>query len=282
VTKLERLAAALATLALPLLATGAEASRLVADTPAVVASETSSTRSLSRSVVLLAGDVASFAVSGITGTLTLSNSNPAVVSAALAGATLTVTALAPGKASLVVKSGRKSRLKTVVTVKAPMSVAPTSLAVPVGESAKAKVSSPSGSVVATSADTAVATVQVDGESVVVRGRAAGATTVTVRDSRTTRTVGVTVTSPGGGPGGGGGTVSGTTEGRLLASNCFQCHGTYGSGGFDRISGKSETELLEELNEFLAGEEDPGGIMAAHLQGYTAAQLEAIARYLSRP
>ena len=281
-TKLERLAAALATLALPLLATGAEASRLVADTPAVVASETSSTRSLSRSVVLLAGDVASFAVSGITGTLTLSNSNPAVVSAALAGTTLTVTALAPGKASLVVKSGRKSRVKTVVTVKVPMSVAPTSLAVPVGESAKAKVSSPSGSVVATSADTAVATVQVDGESVVVRGRAAGATTVTVRDSRTTRTVGVTVTSPGGGPGGGGGTVSGTTEGRLLASNCFQCHGTYGSGGFDRISGKSETELLEELNEFLAGEEDPGGIMAAHLQGYTAAQLEAIARYLSRP
>lgn len=280
-TRLERLAA-LATLALPLLATGAEASRLVADAPAVAASETSSTRSLSRSVVLLTGDVASFAVAGITGTLTLSNSNPAVVSAALAGTTLTVTALAPGKASLVVKSGRKSRVKTVVTVKAPMNVAPTSLAVPVGESAKAKVSSPSGPVVATSADTAVATVLLDGESVVVRGRAAGATTVTVRDSRTTRTVSVTVTPPGGGTGGGGGTVSGTTEGRLLASNCFQCHGTYGSGGFDRITGESQAELLEELNEFLAGEEDPGGIMAAHLQGYTAAQLEAIARYLSRP
>lgn len=280
-TRLERLAA-LATLALPLLATGAEASRLVADAPAVAASETSSTRSLSRSVVLLTGDVASFAVAGITGTLTLSNSNPAVVSAALAGTTLAVTALAPGKASLVVKSGRKSRVKTVVTVKAPMNVAPTSLAVPVGESAKAKVSSPSGPVVATIADTAVATVLLDGESVVVRGRAAGATTVTVRDSRTTRTVSVTVTSPGGGTGGGGGTVSGTTEGRLLASNCFQCHGTYGSGGFDRITGESQAELLEELNEFLAGEEDPGGIMAAHLQGYTAAQLEAIARYLSRP
>ncbi len=28
------------------------------------------------------------------------------------------------------------------------------------------------------------------------------------------------------------TVSGNTQGRLLASNCFQCHGTYGSGGFD--------------------------------------------------
>ena len=29
-------------------------------------------------------------------------------------------------------------------------------------------------------------------------------------------------------------------GRLLASNCFQCHGTVGTGGFEQIRGKSAT------------------------------------------
>ncbi|MBU6283089.1 hypothetical protein KGQ64_12675 [bacterium] len=264
------------------LATFATLLLTLAAIPATVEHATAST-TLSRSIVLLSGDVSSMTIPSAGGVLGLTNSNPAAVSAAVSGATLSVTALAPGNAAIVVKEGRKTRAKLKVTVKAPMTVAPTTLAVPVAESVQARISNPLGPVVATSADTAVATVYLDGESVVVRGRAAGATTVTVRDSRTTVSVAVTVSAPGGGSGGGGGgTVSGTTEGRLLASNCFQCHGTYGSGGFDRISGKSETELIEELNEFLAGGEDPGGIMAAHLQGYTAAQLQAIARYLSHP
>jgi cytochrome subunit of sulfide dehydrogenase len=39
------------------------------------------------------------------------------------------------------------------------------------------------------------------------------------------------------------------EGRLLASNCFQCHGTNGkptSGGFDRLAGESVSEIYNEL------------------------------------
>lgn len=74
-------------------------------------------------------------------------------------------------------------------------------------------------------------------------------------------------------------VQGTSSGRLLASNCYQCHGTYGQGGFDRLLGK--TDLLEELREFSA---KPAGddIMAAHAQGYTDAQLQAIASYLANP
>lgn len=76
------------------------------------------------------------------------------------------------------------------------------------------------------------------------------------------------------------TVTGNTQGRLLASNCFQCHGTYGSGGFDKLLGKSD--IYSELMEYLSGAEDPDSIMAAHVKGYTQEQLQAIADYLANP
>jgi sulfide dehydrogenase cytochrome subunit len=71
-------------------------------------------------------------------------------------------------------------------------------------------------------------------------------------------------------------LAASPEGRLLASNCFQCHGTNGSGGFEDIRGESAEELLEFLQK-------PAGkdIMAAHAQGYTPAQLKTIAAYLQR-
>jgi sulfide dehydrogenase cytochrome subunit len=58
-----------------------------------------------------------------------------------------------------------------------------------------------------------------------------------------------------------------TAGRLLASNCFQCHGTLGLGGFDKIRGSSADEALEFMSK-----PAKGNIMAAHAQGYTTAQL----------
>lgn len=70
-------------------------------------------------------------------------------------------------------------------------------------------------------------------------------------------------------------------GRLLASNCFQCHGTNGRGpGFDKLAGKSATELYKEMKEFQSGEEGDG-LMARHANGYTDAQLRALSQYLSR-
>ena len=69
-------------------------------------------------------------------------------------------------------------------------------------------------------------------------------------------------------------------GRLLASNCFQCHGTNGKGpGFDRLAGKSASDILHELQEYRAGKEG-NGLMAKHAMGYTDAQLQAIAQWLS--
>jgi sulfide dehydrogenase cytochrome subunit len=68
-------------------------------------------------------------------------------------------------------------------------------------------------------------------------------------------------------------------GRLLASNCFQCHGTNGKGGFDAINGKSVGEISKKLKEFQAGKEGDG-LMTKHAFGYTDAQLTALDKWLS--
>lgn len=69
-------------------------------------------------------------------------------------------------------------------------------------------------------------------------------------------------------------------GRLLASNCFQCHGTNGNGpGFDRLAGKSASDIYHELKEFQAGKEG-NDIMAKHAMGFTDAQLLSISSWLS--
>lgn len=71
------------------------------------------------------------------------------------------------------------------------------------------------------------------------------------------------------------------SGRLLASNCFQCHGTNGKGpGFDSLDGKSASELYSKLKEFQSGKEGQG-IMAKHAMGYTDAQIRALADWLSK-
>ncbi len=67
-----------------------------------------------------------------------------------------------------------------------------------------------------------------------------------------------------------------TEGRLLASNCFQCHGTLGLGGFDKIRGSEASEVLEFMTKTANRD-----IMAAHAQGYTPEQLKKIIAYLQQ-
>ena len=71
----------------------------------------------------------------------------------------------------------------------------------------------------------------------------------------------------------------SAPGRLLASNCFQCHGTDGRGGFDKLAGKSASEIVKELKEMRA-ENKPGEIMNRHAAGYTDAQLKLIGDYFA--
>jgi sulfide dehydrogenase cytochrome subunit len=69
-------------------------------------------------------------------------------------------------------------------------------------------------------------------------------------------------------------------GRLLASNCFQCHGTNGKGpGFDKLAGESTQEIYKELKEFQSGKEGDG-IMTRHAMGYSDAQLRDLSTWLA--
>ena len=70
------------------------------------------------------------------------------------------------------------------------------------------------------------------------------------------------------------------SGRLLASNCFQCHGaSEASPGFKKLTGKSANKLLKEMREYRSGAEGEG-IMARHALGYTDEQLRALVQWLS--
>ena len=69
-------------------------------------------------------------------------------------------------------------------------------------------------------------------------------------------------------------------GRLLASNCFQCHSISGTtSGFDSIKGKSSNELYNDMIDFKSGKEG-NGLMARHAMGYTDAQIRLITDYLA--
>ncbi len=68
----------------------------------------------------------------------------------------------------------------------------------------------------------------------------------------------------------------SSDARLLASQCAQCHGTTGNtlGDFDSIAGESYRELLSELREMK--NDNDNKIMHKQVQGYTDLQLQLIA------
>ena len=74
--------------------------------------------------------------------------------------------------------------------------------------------------------------------------------------------------------------AGPPQGQLLASMCFQCHGTNGLavGGFESIAGKSSREIYKELLEM--SKRKPEGIMDLQARAYTPNQILQIANYLA--
>lgn len=69
-------------------------------------------------------------------------------------------------------------------------------------------------------------------------------------------------------------------GRLLASQCAQCHGTNGAGpGFDEIAGESANEIYGEMLE-MKNSSRIESIMDRQAHGYTNAQIQLIANYLA--
>jgi len=70
-------------------------------------------------------------------------------------------------------------------------------------------------------------------------------------------------------------------GRLLASSCFQCHGSDGKGpGFERLAGRSAQEIYDEMKELQVGTEG-SGLMNRHALGYTDPQLKQLSQWLAK-
>jgi len=69
-------------------------------------------------------------------------------------------------------------------------------------------------------------------------------------------------------------------GRLLASNCFQCHGTNGYAGELKIGEQSASSIISDLNEMKT--KDPrSNIMNLHARAYTTEEIQLIAEYISK-
>lgn len=68
-------------------------------------------------------------------------------------------------------------------------------------------------------------------------------------------------------------------GQLLASNCFQCHGTNGYG-MEHLAGMKTTELISELTE-MTGKTVGADIMNVHAQAYTTDEVKLIADFFSK-
>ncbi len=69
-------------------------------------------------------------------------------------------------------------------------------------------------------------------------------------------------------------------GRVLASNCFQCHGTNGYAGELKIGEQSASSIISDLNEMKT--KDPrANIMNLHASAYTTEEIKLIAEYISQ-
>lgn len=155
-----------------------------------------------------------------------------------------------------------------------VSVAPGSLTIATGSAQTVQIANVSGSVTVFSSKSGIATVSMmDATHYRITGTKAGSVLLEFKDRKTSAKVSVTVTAVTAAP-------SASLNGRLLASNCFQCHGTNGAGGFEKLSGKSASEIYGDLKKFASGQEDADGIMAAHAMGFSDEQLKSIASYFS--
>ena len=69
-------------------------------------------------------------------------------------------------------------------------------------------------------------------------------------------------------------------GRVLASNCFQCHGTNGYAGELKIGEQSASSIIGDMNEMKS--KNPGAnIMNVHARAYTPEEIKIIANYISK-
>jgi len=162
----------------------------------VIADE-SSLRVSPTSLNVVAGSSSNVTVSGYSGTVQVTSSKTSVATVSYTKGVASIKGIKAGTAKITVKDRKKSKEVTVTVVDAPVSsltVSPSFLSFNVGVSANVAVTNASGTVTVTSSDNSVATGSYANGSVTVKGIKAGSATLTVKDSKTSRQVQVTVLS----------------------------------------------------------------------------------------
>lgn len=69
-------------------------------------------------------------------------------------------------------------------------------------------------------------------------------------------------------------------GHLLASNCFQCHGTDGFAGELKIASQSASSIVNKFNSYRTKPAN-ADIMYVHAYAYTPEEISLIADYFSK-
>jgi sulfide dehydrogenase cytochrome subunit len=68
-------------------------------------------------------------------------------------------------------------------------------------------------------------------------------------------------------------------GRVLAANCFQCHGTNGYG-LEHLAGRSIADITDEMKD-LKKKNPRAAIMNVHAAAYTTNEINLIADFFSK-
>lgn len=70
------------------------------------------------------------------------------------------------------------------------------------------------------------------------------------------------------------------QGKTLAANCFQCHGTNGFAGELKIASMGASEIINKFNSYKTM--DPrADIMYVHAQAYNTEEIQLIADFFSK-
>lgn len=147
------------------------------------------------SLSIVAGSSATVTAVNAAAGIAAASSNAAVAAVGVSGKVVTIFGNNAGSATVAVSDGFTTA-NVAVSVSAPvlLTVSPSSLVMAPNSSSAITASNASGALSASSSATSVATVSLSGNVVTVRALIAGTAVVTVRDSKTTRTVPVTVST----------------------------------------------------------------------------------------
>ena len=149
---------------------------------------------------LAAGATASIAVSNPSGTVSVKSSDTSVATVTYATGTAlaTVKGLKAGTANIEVKDSKTSKTVVVTvggTSGTALTASPSYVAISVGSSGNVTLSNASGALTAAiSSDVSVATANISGMTVAIKGVKAGTASITVKDSKSSAVVQVSVAS----------------------------------------------------------------------------------------